>query len=357
MSAPERNPAPSSAAPATMRAVVLREEGGPEVLQVEDVGVPAPGRGEVRVRVSHAALNHLDIWIRKGMPSVPKPRIMGADAAGVVDAVGPGVDAQPEGLVLLDPSVTCGECRQCVAGETVLCDRFSVLGEHLAGTHAGYVVVPAANVHAAPGHLDETAAAALPLAFATAWRMIRTRAQARPGERMLVWGASAGVGAAAVQLAAAMGIETIATSRSGDKLELVRQLGANHVVNSDEQDVAEAVKELTHGAGVEVVFDHLGEVAWKPSFSALAKGGRYVTCGATTGPNPKAMITRIFWKQLSILGSTMATKRDFAEMLRFVALEGITPRVDRVFPLEEVRQAHAYLESADQVGKVVLAVG
>ena len=340
-----------------MRAVVLVEEGEPEVLTVQEVPVPVPGAGEVLVRVQHAALNHLDVWTRKGMPSVPKPRVMGADAAGTVAAVGSGVDRWAAGEpVLLDPSITCGRCRQCMAGETVFCPQFAILGEHVAGTHAEYVVVPDANVHRVPDHLDGPAAASLPLAFATAWRMICTRAQARPGERMLVWGASSGVGSAALQLAAVLGIETIATSRSDDKLEELRALGAAHAVNSEREDVAAAVAEITRGEGVEVVFDHLGDVPWKPSFTALARGGRYVTCGATTGANPKALITRIFWKQLTVLGSTMASKRDFAEMLRFVRSQGIVPRVDRVFALEDVAAAHRYLETAGQVGKVALRV-
>lgn len=342
---------------ATMRAVVLEREGGPEVLAVRDVPVPEPGAGEVRVAVAFAALNRLDVWIRLGMPSVPKPRVMGADGAGVVDAVGNGVDATLVGRrVLLDPAVTCGRCRFCVRGDSALCETFHVLGEHRAGTHAGYVVVPVENVHAVPAHLDDPAAAALGLVFATAWRMLVTRAQVRPGERVLVWGASAGVGSAALQLASAMGIETIATSRSSEKLALCSELGATHVVDSSTGDVAEAVREITGGDGVDVVFDHLGEQSWRPSLGALAKGGRLVTCGATTGPNPPAQIHRLFWKQLTVLGSTMAGKDDFASMLRFVALNRIVPRVDRVFDLADVAAAHEWLEGSQQVGKVVLRV-
>jgi NADPH:quinone reductase-like Zn-dependent oxidoreductase len=346
---------PVDDATSTMRAVVLEEEGGPEVLVVRDVPVPEPDAGQVRIRLSKAALNHLDVWIRKGMPSVDKPRIMGADGCGVVDAIGAGVDPGLVGQrVLIDPSITCGQCRYCLSGESAMCDRLNVLGEHSAGTHAQYVVVPAINVHVVPGHLDDAAAAALPLTFCTAWRMIRTRAQAQPGERMLVWGASAGVGCAAIQLAQAMGIETIATSRSDDKLTVLRELGATHVINSEREDVVEACGRITGGDGVDVVFDHLGDVAWKPSMFALARGGRFVTCGATTGAAPKALITRIFWKQLTILGSTMASKRDFEEMLRFVSFHQIVPRVDRTFPLEQISAAHEWLESAGQVGKVVL---
>jgi NADPH:quinone reductase-like Zn-dependent oxidoreductase len=341
----------------TMRAVVLETEGAPEVLVVRDVPRPNAGPGEIRIKVTAAALNHLDVWIRKGMPSVAKPRVMGADVCGVVDMVGAGVDEPWMGRrVLVDPSITCGTCRYCVAGETVLCNQFSVLGEHVAGTHAEYVVVPEANVHDVPEHLTDEQAAALPLAFATAWRMIRTRANAQPGERMLVWGASAGVGCAALQLARPMGIETIATSRSADKLTELTGLGADHVIDTSREDVIEVVGRVTNGDGVDVVFDHLGDVAWKPSMIALARGGRFVTCGATTGAAPKAMITRIFWKHLTILGSTMATKRDFADMLRFVRQHELSPRIDRTFPLQDIVEAHRWLEDSQQVGKVVLTV-
>jgi NADPH2:quinone reductase len=343
----------------SMPAVVLVEEGAPEVLVVRDEPVPEPGPGQVRVRIAYAALNHLDLWIRQGLPSVEHPRIMGADGAGYVDAHGADVAPDTPAVgeqVLLDPTVTCGECRWCLSGATVMCDHFSILGEHRAGTHAGYVTVPAVNVHPVPTHLDLAHAAALPLVFATAWRMIFTRAQARPGERMLVWGASAGVGVAAVQLASAAGIEVIATSRSADKLDALRELGAVHVIDTSSEDVIERVADVTGGDGVEVVFDHLGDVAWKPSIIAMARGGRYVTCGATTGPNPKAMITRMFWKHLTMMGSTMASKLDVADMLRFVAEHRITPRVDREFDLADVVAAHEYLESAQQVGKVVLRV-
>lgn len=348
---------PTAEDTATMRAVVLRTEGAPDVLHVETSPLPHPGNGEVRIRVHAAAINHLDLWIRKGMPSVPKPRIMGADGAGVIDAVGVGVDPKLVGSkVVIDPSITCGRCRACMAGNTVYCDTFSVLGEHRAGTHAEYVVVPDVNVHPVPAHMSMMDAAALPLAFATAWRMIMHRAQARPGERMLIWGASAGVGCAAVQIGAAYGLETIVTSRSADKLATLRELGATHTIDSSTDDVVSRVRALTDGAGVEIVFDHLGDVSWKPSMTVLAKGGRFVTCGATTGPNPGAQITRIFWKGLSVLGSTMASKQDVRDMLRFVDVHRITPHVDRIFPLEDIAAAHAHVESSSQVGKVVLSI-
>ncbi len=340
----------------TMQAVVLRQEGAPDVLRVEDVALPVAGPGEVRVQLNHAALNHLDVWIRKGMPSVPKPRVMGADGAGVIDQVGTGVTPELIGArVLLDPSVTCGSCRHCRAGDSVYCDDFRVLGEHLAGTHAQFVVVPAGNAHPVPAHLDDVHAAALPLAFATAWRMIMTRAQARPGERMMIWGASAGVGCAAIQIAAAYGLETIATSRSADKLERLRELGATHVVNTEDTDVVGVVRSLWPD-GADIVFDHLGDVAWKPSMTVLGKGGRFVTCGATTGAQPPAQITRLFWKGLSILGSTMASQEDVRQMLRFVEVHRINPHVDTVMGMSDIVRAHEHLESAGQIGKVVLDI-
>nr|AFD03176.1 alcohol dehydrogenase [uncultured bacterium W5-102b] len=338
-----------------MRAVVLNEEGGPEVLVIEDVDRPEPGPGEVRVRLKAASLNHLDIWIRKGMPSVTKPRVTGADGAGIINAVGEGIDEQRTGdNVLIDPAITCGKCRACTSGNTVACRQFHVLGEHRAGTHAEYVIVPVENVHITPVHLDDESAAALPLTFATSWRMLHTRAQLQPGERLLIWGASSGVGSAAIVLAKKMGAEIIAVSRSDYKLKICKVMGADHVINMSTDDVVKSVKEITGGEGVNVVFDHLGDAVYKNSLRMLAIGGRFVTCGATTGANPPAAITSLFWKQLSVLGSTMATKDDFASMVRFVRLHELMPRVDRVFDLEEIVDAHTYLEGAQQVGKVVI---
>lgn len=341
----------------SMRAVVLREEGDPSVLRVEHVPIPTPGPDEIRVRLSHASLNHLDLWIRKGMPSVERPRVMGADGAGIVDAIGPGTEPISIGYrAVIDPSITCGRCRHCLAGNTVYCPDFSVLGEHRAGTHAEYVIVPAVNVHPTPSHLSDLHAGALPLAFATAWRMIVSRAQARPGESMLIWGASSGVGCAAIQIARHLGIQTIATSRSARKLDRLTQLGADHVIDSSETDVVAAVRSIVGRDGLDIVFDHLGDVAWKPSMVLLGPGGRFVTCGATTGANPPVGITRLFWKGLTVLGSTMATKADFADMLSFVSRFEIEPLVDASYDLDEIVAAHEHMERAGQIGKIVLSI-
>jgi NADPH:quinone reductase-like Zn-dependent oxidoreductase len=264
--------------------------------------------------------------------------------------------------VLIDPSVVCGACRPCTLGDTALCDHFQVLGENLPGTHAQYVHVPVENVHAIPAHLDDSHASALTLAFATAWRMLYARARLLPGERVVVWGASSGVGTAALQLCSAAGIETLATTRSGEKVDELTALGANTVVvtDGDERDwlprFTDAAHAFTGGDGVDVVFDHLGQVAWKPSMQVMRKGGRYVTCGVTSGANPPAQITRLFWKQLSMLGSTLASRTDVAQMLAFVSEHRITPRVDTVFALEDIAAAHRYLEASEQIGKVVLDV-
>jgi NADPH:quinone reductase-like Zn-dependent oxidoreductase len=352
-----------------MRAAVLVDEGDPDqALQVRDEPVPEPDVGQVRLRVTHASLNHLDVWIRKGLPSVPKPRITGADAVGTVDALGPGAGERlaARGIatgdrVVVDPGTGCGSCRACAAGETSLCPDFRVLGEHVAGTHAQFVVVDAACVHPAPQHLDDAEAAALVLTFATSWRMLFARANARANERVLVWGASSGVGSAALQLCAAAGIETIATTRGDDKVDELRALGADHVVVTGSGEdlgdrVVAAVEQVTGGEGVDVAFDHLGKVAWEPSMLALRRGGRYVTCGASTGPMPRAFITRLFWKQLSMLGSTMASRSDVADMLQFVERHRITPRVDATFDLDRIADAHRHLEAARQVGKVVIRI-
>lgn len=352
-----------------MRAAVLVREGDPEdALEVRATARPVPGPGEVRVRLDHAALNHLDLWIRRGMPSVATPRILGADGVGTIGLAGPGAQSllARRGLstgdrVVLDPGSSCGTCRACRAGDTSLCRSFRVLGEHVDGTHAEEVVVPAASLHAAPEHLEGAEAGAFMLTFATAWRMLFTRAQVRPAERVLVWGASSGVGSAALQLCRTAGIETIATTRGESKVDVLRALGADHVVVTGDDEgagarVTDAVRELTAGDGVDVAFDHLGRVAWEPSMVALRRGGRYVTCGATTGANPGAAITRLFWKQLSMLGSTMASAADVSDMLAFVRLHRIVPRVDAVFSLDDVVSAHRHLQAGTQVGKVVLAI-
>ena len=324
-----------------MRAVRIHEDGGPEVLRYEEAPDPTPAPGEVLVRLRAASLNHLDLWLRQGLPSVPKPRILGADGAGVVAAPGDGVDGFAEGdRVVLNPGLD---------------DGARIVGEHMDGTHADLIAVPADYVHPIPDDLSFEEAAAFPLVFATAYRMLATRAGLREGEWVLVWGIGAGVSTAALSVAKALGGRVLATSTSAEKLERARELGADAVVRTDGDVVAEA-RALTNGAGMDVVVEHVGEATWKSSLQAARKGGRVCVCGATSGPNPPANLHRIFWKQLSVLGSTMGTRDDFATVLELIASGRVRPVIDRVFPIAEVREAHEHLERGGQLGKVVLRI-
>jgi NADPH:quinone reductase-like Zn-dependent oxidoreductase len=340
-----------------VRAVRIHDDGGPEVLSLDDVPVPEPGPGTALVRVRSASLNHLDMWVRQGLPSVPKPRILGADASGIVEAVGPGVEGLDVGAaVTVNPGLYCGTCAACLAGDQTLCPRFQVVGEHTDGTHAEYVVLPARNLFPIPAGLSFDEAAAFPLVFVTAHRMLFHRARVQAGEWVLAWGVGGGVASAALVLATAAGARVIATSSSDEKLERARQLGAVATINHATGDVRAQVKEITGGAGVDLVVEHVGEATYETSLAVLAKGGRLVTCGATTGGGGKAGLHRIFWKQLTVLGSTMGSDSDFRALLRLIDASEVRPIVDRVFPLEEARQAHEHLEAGRQFGKVVLRV-
>jgi len=324
-----------------VKAIRIHEDGGPEVLSLDDVPDPAPAPGEVLIRLRAASLNHLDIWLRRGLPSVPKPRILGADGAGVVEALGEGVDGFAEGdRVVLNPGLE---------------DGAHIVGEHMDGTHAELISIPAGYVHPIPDRLSFEEAAAFPLVFATAHRMLATRAGLQEGEWVLVWGIGAGVATASLEIAKALGGKVLATSTSDEKLERARELGADAVVRTD-ADVVAAAREASGGKGADIVVEHIGEATWKSSLQAVRPGGRITVCGATSGPNPPAMLHRIFWKQLSILGSTMGTREDFAAVLDLVATGRVTPIVDRTFPLAEAAAAHEYLEGGHQVGKVVLTI-
>jgi NADPH:quinone reductase-like Zn-dependent oxidoreductase len=319
-----------------MLAVRIHEDGGPEVLVQEEVPDPVAAPGEVLVRLHASALNHLDIWIRKGLPSVPKPRILGADGAGVrVDTgervvINPGVEA-PDGTI-------------------------HVIGEHGDGTNAELIAVPATNVYPIPGDLSFEEAAAFPLVFETAYRMLVTRAGLRAGEWVLIWGIGGGVSTAALAIAKALGARTIVTSSSDVKLERARELGADATVNHMTGDVKAAVAEATGGHGADVVVEHVGEATWRTSLEVAAREGRIAVCGATTGPNPPAALHRVWWKQLTILGSTMGTKADFEGAYALIADGRARPVVDEVLPLGEIRAAHARLEAGEQLGKIVLTI-
>jgi NADPH:quinone reductase-like Zn-dependent oxidoreductase len=328
-----------------VRAVRIHEDGGPEVLRLEEAPDPVAGPGEVLVRLRASALNHLDIWIRKGLPSVPKPRILGADGAGVVEALGEGVSGFESGeRVVLNPGIEVGG------------GRIHVIGEHGDGTNAELLAVPATNVHPIPDGLSFEEAAAFPLVFETAYRMLVTRAGLREGEWVLAWGIGGGVSTATLAIGKALGAKVIATSSSEAKLARARELGADATVNHATGDVKEAVKEATDGRGADIVVESVGEATWATSLQVAAPGGRITVCGATSGPNPPAALHRIWWKQLSILGSTMGTGEDFAGAYDLVASGRARPVVDTVLALEEIRAAHERLEAAEQLGKIVLTI-
>ena len=313
-----------------MKAIRIHEDGGPEVLRYEDAPDPEPGPGEVLVELRAASLNHLDLWIRSGLPSVPKPRILGADGAGLVDGK----------RVVINPGIEHG-------------DKITVVGEHMDGTHAELIAVPESNVYPIPDGMSFEEAAAFPLVFETAYRMLVTRASLREGEWVLIWGVGGGLASAANVIAKALGARTIVTSSSDEKL---RRVEADVKVNHGSSDVVEAVKEATGGRGADVVVESVGEATWQRSLQAAAQGGRVTVCGATSGPNPPAALHRIWWKQLSVFGSTMGTKEDFEGAYELVASGKAKPVVDEVFPLSDARAAHERMEAGDQLGKIVLTI-
>jgi NADPH:quinone reductase-like Zn-dependent oxidoreductase len=343
-----------------MKAVLLPRYGGPEVLEyVEDRPEPVPGPDEVLVHVHAASLNHLDLTVRRGIPTLQLtlPHILGADLAGEVARLGSDVTGfEPGDRVVANPGLTCGKCEFCVAGDDSLCPEYRILGEHVPGTYAEYVAVPARNLLPIPVDMDWLPAAAAPLVYMTAWRLLITRARVRPGEDVLILGAGSGLSTAAIQIAKLAGCTVYTTSSSEAKLKRAKEIGADVVINYREMSWSKAVWELTGKRGVDVVLDHVGEATFKDSVRSLRKGGRLVIPGATTGPMPQLDLRYLFWRQLSVLGSTMANRREFEEVMKLVFMGRLTPIVDRVFPLRNAADAHAYLEKGEQFGKVALSV-
>jgi NADPH:quinone reductase-like Zn-dependent oxidoreductase len=327
-----------------VKAVRIHEDGGPEVLRYEEVPDPEPGPGEVLLELRAASLNHLDLWIRKGLPSVPKPRILGADGAGLVAALGEGVDRFAVGdRVVLNPGIVDD-------------GRITVVGEHTDGTCCELKALAASQLYPLDDALSFEEAAAFPLVFETAHRMLVTKASLREGEWVLIWGIGGGVALAAFELARALGARTVVTSSRPDKLERARGLGADVALSHTEDDVVEAVKEATGGAGVDVVVETVGEATWERSLAAAAREGRIVVCGATSGHSPPARLYRLWWKQLVIYGSTMGLPSDFEQAYELVRSRRARVHIDSVFPLAEAAQAHERLESGAQFGKVVLRI-
>jgi NADPH:quinone reductase-like Zn-dependent oxidoreductase len=329
------------------------------VRKYTDAPEPELGARDVLVRVKACALNHLDLWVRGGLPGVaiPLPHIPGSDIAGEVAKIGPEVKRISVGQkVLLAPGLSCGRCAACLAGRDNECPEFSNLGYIHNGGCAEFVRCPEVNCFPYPENLGFAEAAAVPLVFQTAWHMLIGRAQLQPGEEVLVLGAGSGVGSAAIQIAKFFGCRVIATAGSEEKLAKAKELGADARVHHHKEKISESVRKVTGTRGVDVVFEHVGTATWDDSVASLASGGRLVTCGATTGFDAKIDLRFLFVKQFSILGSYMGTKDEFGTVLKLVATGKLKPVVDKIFPLQECAAAHAYLESGAQFGKVVLKV-
>lgn len=340
-----------------MKAVRIHQFGGPEVLTYEDVPDPRPRNDQVLVRVKACSLNHLDVWVRKGLPGVKLPHILGSDIAGEVVEVGEYVgDFKLNQRVLVAPMHFCGHCAKCLAGMQNHCREFTVLGNAVDGGNCELIAVPAANVIPIPDTLDFIQAASVPLVFVTAWHMLVGLAAVRPGQTVLVLGASSGVGIAAIQIARLFHCRVITTAGDEAKLEKGRALGADFGINHYKQKISEEVRKITNKEGVDIVVEHVGAATWDESVRSLKSGGKLVTCGATTGPNVSLDLRHLFARQLSLLGSYMGTMSELQEVLNHVFAGRLKPVVDRTFPLIETRAAHEYLEKSQMFGKVVLTL-
>ncbi len=342
-----------------MKAVRIHEHGGIDKLIYEDVPEPKPKANEVLVNVRAVSLNHLDLWIRQGIPGlkIQLPMILGIDAAGVVSEIGSVVANLKAGdRIAVSPGLSCGTCQQCLLGKDNLCREYHLLGEHIDGSDAEYIAIPAANLVPISEKISFEDAAAISAVFLTAWQMLVEKAKVQPGEDVLVLGAGSGVGSAAIQIARLFGARVIATVGSEDKIEKAKAIGADEVINHSKQNILEEVRRFTGKKGVEVVIEHVGKATWMQSILCAAKGGRIVTCGATTGYDAVTDLRHVFYRQLQILGSTMGSKGSSFEIFKHVEAGRLRPVVDQVLPLKEVRKAHQILEERKQFGKIVMTV-
>ncbi len=338
-----------------MKAIRYHEFGGPEVLRYEDAPDPVLRKDQVLVRVKACALNHLDLWCRKGLPGVKLPHINGSDVAGDVAEVGEYIKGLSVGQrVLLAPMVFCHHCEMCVSGRQSFCREFTVLGNGVDGGNAEYIAMPQVNVIPIPNELTYDEAASVPLVFLTAWHMLVGRCHVQPGDFVLVWGAGSGVGSAAIQIGKLFNAKVIATAGNEAKLEKARELGADYTIDHYKQTVSDEVKKITGKRGVDIVFEHVGKVSWPESLKSMRPGGKLVTCGATTGPEASFDLRVLFAKQLSFLGSYMGFMGELHEVLKHVFSGRLKPVVDKTFPLREARAAHERLEKSEMFGKIVL---
>ncbi len=333
------------------------------VLEVGDVLTPTLNRdtepNEVLVKVQYAALNHLDLWVKQGLPNLKLsyPHILGSDASGIVESVGRNVQhVKPGDWVIIHPGLSCGHCAQCLAGEESFCIDYKILGEHISGTLCEYVKVPAVNVFPKPKNVEADEAAGIALVFTTAWQMLVRRAQIRPGNTVLIHAAGSGVSAAAIQIANLYQAKIIATAGTLEKCERAKKLGAHHTIHHAKEDIAPIIKSLTGKRGVDIIFDHVGAATWEKNLKLLRPGGTLVTCGATSGAEATTDIRYVFYRQLSILGSTMGSKSDFFNILDFFHREIFHSVVAEIFPLSEVASAQEYLTLRKAFGKVVVRI-
>jgi len=342
-----------------MKALVFNEHGGIDKLHIAEMPKPTIGANDVLINVKASALNHLDLFVREGLPGLKlaMPHIPGSDGAGMLAEIGANVRGLHVGQrVTINPGLSCGACEFCLAGEQSLCPEFQILGEHCAGTAAEFVRVPATNVLPIPDDFPFEQAAAAPLVFLTAWRALISRAQVRAGQDVLILGAGGGAATAAIQIAKKAGARVFVTSSSDAKLQKAKELGADVLINYATQEWDKEVYRLTNKRGVDVVFESVGAATWLKALRALKRGGRLVTIGATTGPNPQEEIRQIFWKQVNILGSTMSNQREFRDVMKLVLRGELKPVIDCVLPLERAQDAHARLARREQFGKIVLMV-
>jgi len=343
-----------------MKAAIFRQHGGPEVIEIADVPKPKPGPKEAVIAVRAAALNHLDLWARRGLPGLTLefPHIGGSDLAGTVAELGDAVDGLELGTrVLVNPSLWCGRCEWCHRGEESLCVSYRILGEHINGGFAEYVAVPAQNVLPMPDDITFEEAAAVPLVYQTAWRGLISRGRLRPGETVLITGGSGGVSTAAIQIAKLAGAYVFAVTAGTEKVRRLEELGADVVIDREQADFSKEVWSATERRGVDLAFDAVGEAVWPDLLRALARNGRLVTYGATTGPRGQIEIRLAFWKQLQIIGSTMSSRSEFEEVMGLVFQRELEPVIDVVWSIEKARQAHERLEAGAQFGKIVLTLG
>lgn len=340
-----------------MKAVVFDRHGGPEVLQYEDVPDPKPGPDGVLIEVKAASINHIDIFLRRGMPGIqiPMPKIAGSDAAGIIRELGPGVSGLSIGQrVTINPGISCGHCEFCAAGFGSQCVSWAMVGESRDGAYAELLAVPAHIVLPIPDSLSFEDAAASPLVFLTAWSMMVNKGRIRPGEDVLILGAGAGVGTAAIQIAKMAGCRVFAAASTDEKLQRAKHLGADFLINYKTDEFDRKIRELTNKRGVDVVVDYIGADTWVRSLRSARRGGRVLTCGATTGFAPQTDLRQIFFRQVQVIGSTMGSHRDFLDVMKCVFRGQLKPVIDRVLPLAEAAQGHESIESRSVFGKIVL---